>query len=76
MIGFLFCSWVLGALFSLAIVFLGKRNPFDLLFYNSLFAYRLLYFSYVVALCVLCLFLMVPWGGLQSVDEHVLSILI
>ena len=74
-----FCFFLLGSwclFFSLEIVFLGKRKPFALFFYNSLLAYPLFYFSCAVALCALCLFLMVTWGGLQSVVEHVLTILI
>ena len=47
-----FCDVILGALLSLAIILLRKRAGL---------------FNCVVAVCVLCLFLTVPWVGLQSV---------
>ena len=54
-VGSLFCGYALGALSSLPIILLRERER------------CLLYFNCVVAVCVLCVFLMVPWVGLQSV---------
>ena len=51
---FLFSDVIFGALSSLAIILLSKRE-----------LVALLYFNCVVAACILCLFLMVPWVGLQ-----------
>ena len=53
-VGCLFSSVVLNDISSLAIILLRKRA-------------WMLYFNCVVAVSVLCLFITVPWVGLQSV---------
>ena len=46
-----FVEWLLLSLSNLSIILLGKRE---------------LYLNLFVGVCVLCLFLTVPWVGLQS----------
>ena len=51
----LFCGTILCAISGLAIILLWKRKSW------------LFYLNCVMSVCVLCLFLIVPWVGLQSV---------